>query len=270
MLRNRIIRQRFTTPIHKPQTYSPGSCNKLSNIIGLPSSSLCLEVDKWSGFSQAFLTPRKFTMPRCILLLVCCSLLAGCGGSLIPDRRTKTSGNIDTYRRQLEAKLLDRYNNLPEYAGKVSKVELLVPSPPEHSEDGRMTRVEFDQLVYDQWGERIPKLEKEYFIVTFGSVGVRMVSSDPSIKVGLDLEGGFNERAKIGSFNHLSEGHMIQPAPTTSRPPREPILVPRTVDDSPVYPAAPEPLTAVEHTPPVRKPVRASSMMHSPSRPSTD
>ena len=55
-------------------------------------------------------------------------------------------------------------------------------------------RVRFDTLVYDLWGRRLPQLEKEHFVVTFGPGGVRTARADPSIRVGLDREDLYAER----------------------------------------------------------------------------
>ncbi len=95
---------------------------------------------------------------------------------------------VEKYRVRLEDRLLERYGNLPEYAGKVARVRVVLSRPLDVSLDGSLIRAEFDQLVYDNWGNRMPDLEKEYYIVTFGSGGVRQVRSDPSIRIGRDLE----------------------------------------------------------------------------------
>lgn len=122
-------------------------------------------------------------------------LLGGCSNlpNIIPDSRQKARGNVELYRRELERRLLDKYNNLPDWAGKVGRVEVIVGKNIEHSIDGKKQRVEFDQLVYDQWGKRITKLEKDYFIVVFGDKIPKVVQLDPSINVGLDAQAGFSE-----------------------------------------------------------------------------
>jgi len=118
----------------------------------------------------------------------------GCGGAFIPDSRLSTHGNVQAYEQQLEKRLLDRYNNLPDYAGKISRVDLVLTRPPDRSVDGQELRAEFSQLVYDKWGNRVSRLEKEYYIITFGHGRPRLVRTDPSIKFGLDTESGYSER----------------------------------------------------------------------------
>ncbi len=104
-----------------------------------------------------------------------------------------TPAEVENYRRRLEFRLLERYNNLPQHAGNVGKVTVLLSKPLQPSLDGTRLRAEFDQLVYDPWGKRIPALEKEYFVVTFGSGGARQVRSDPSVRVGLNYERTYSE-----------------------------------------------------------------------------
>lgn len=120
---------------------------------------------------------------------------------------------IDEYRARLENRLLERYNNLPGHSGNVGKVTVALSRPPETSLDGTMIRAEFDQLVYDPWGKRIPELEKEYYVVTFGSGGVRNVRTDPSIRVGLNLEKTYSERATLAAdpFKRIPEAPKERP-----------------------------------------------------------
>ncbi len=114
-----------------------------------------------------------------------------------PPAAPPTPAEVERYRQRLENRLLERYNNLPEYSGKVSKVTIVLSRPLETSMDGTMIRAEFDQLVYDPWGKRIPELEQEYFAVTFASGGVQQMRSDPSIRIGLDMEKTYSERAPL-------------------------------------------------------------------------
>ncbi|MCC8179817.1 MAG: hypothetical protein LIP23_02765, partial [Planctomycetes bacterium] len=103
------------------------------------------------------------------------------------------------YRLKLESRLLERYNNLPDTAGKVGKVTILLSKDLEYSLDGKYIKAEFDQLVYDNWGKRMPVLEKEYYVITFGAGGVEQVRADPSIRVGLDMERTYSERAPLAA-----------------------------------------------------------------------
>ncbi|MCC8109844.1 MAG: hypothetical protein LIQ30_12540 [Planctomycetes bacterium] len=114
-----------------------------------------------------------------------------------PPAAPPPPAEVERYRQRLENRLLERYNNLPEYSGKVSKVTVVLSRPLETSMDGSMIRAEFDQLVYDPWGKRIAELEQEYFAVTFASGGVQQMRSDPSIRIGLDMEKTYSERAPL-------------------------------------------------------------------------
>ncbi|MCC8167002.1 MAG: hypothetical protein LIQ31_12830, partial [Planctomycetes bacterium] len=114
-----------------------------------------------------------------------------------PPATPPTPAEVERYRQRLENRLLERYNNLPEYVGRVSKVTVVLSRPLETSMDGTMIRAEFDQLVYDPWGKRIAELEREYFAVTFASGGVQQMRSDPSIRIGLDMEKTYSERAPL-------------------------------------------------------------------------
>lgn len=131
-----------------------------------------------------------------------------------------TPEGVENYRRRLEARLLEKYNNIPEFAGKVAKVSVVISKPPETSVDGTMIKADFDQLVYDSWGKRIPALEKEYFVVTFGAEGVRQVRSDPSIRVGLDLEKTYSERAPLAAdpFRNTPDTESFAPTAPVRMP----------------------------------------------------
>ena len=94
-----------------------------------------------------------------------------------------TPEEVEQYRLRLERSLLDKYANHQDYAGRVAWVAVILSKPPVASVDGKFIKVEFDQLVYDNWGGRIPELEKEYFVVTFGSGGAEQVRSDPSVRI---------------------------------------------------------------------------------------
>lgn len=105
--------------------------------------------------------------------------------------------NVNRYARALEQKLLRRYTNTPAYSGQVAKVQLLPLRDPEISLDGRKLRMEWSQVVYDIWGKRIPELEKEYYIVTFGDGKPLMQRTRPTITVGLNNESGYSEFGQV-------------------------------------------------------------------------
>ncbi len=129
---------------------------------------------------------------------------------------------VESYRRRLEFRLLERYNNLPEHAGEVGKVSVVLSKPLQPSLDGTRLRAEFDQLVYDPWGRRIPSLEKEYYVVTFSAGGVRQVRSDPSIRVGLNHERTYSEPGPDSDIAErirtLPSDHAFRAAPRAEVP----------------------------------------------------
>lgn len=131
-----------------------------------------------------------------------------------PPPEPPTPEGVEAYRLRLEERLLERYNNLPQYAGKVFQVSAVLTRPLEVSLDGKFIKAEFDQLVYDIWGRRIPALEKEYFVVTFGAGGALQVRSDPSIRVGLDFERSFSEQAPLAAdpFSRVKDIEAFKPA----------------------------------------------------------
>lgn len=131
-----------------------------------------------------------------------------------------TPEGVESYRGMLEARLLERYNNLPDHAGKVAKVSVVLSKPLDVSLDGKFIKAEFDQLVYDSWGRRIPLLEKEYYVITFGSGGVEQVRSDPSIRVGLDMEKTYSERAPLAAdpFRNVDDAEAFRDTPRARMP----------------------------------------------------
>lgn len=112
-----------------------------------------------------------------------------------PPAEYPSPEGVENYRARLEERLLERYNSLPDYAGRVGLVRVALSRQLETSIDGKFIRAEFDQLVYDIWGKRLPALEEEYFVVVFGEGGAQRVRSEPSVRVGLDLRGSYSEMA---------------------------------------------------------------------------
>lgn len=162
------------------------------------------------------------------LLLVC----SGCMGNHFPYNEVKARGNIDSYRRQLEQSLLDRYNNTPKFAGQIARVELIIPDEPVQSVDKQEVQVEFDQLVYDRWGKRVPELEGEYFMVTFSTGSARLVQTEASLRIGLDKPGGYSERHLETGRPRSPAGALLPPRLPSTTAPQEPLV--------PVVPPAPE------------------------------
>ena len=137
-----------------------------------------------------------------------------------PSGPPPTPEAVEEYRKRLEDRLLERYNNMPEHGGKVAQVRVVLSRPLESSIDGSMIRAEFDQLVFDHWGKRLPQLEKEYYQVTFGVGGVQQVRSDPSIRVGLDMERTYSEQAPLAAdpFKNIDDSEAFQSTPKTRMP----------------------------------------------------
>lgn len=169
-----------------------------------------------------------------ILLLVCLGwlpLTAGCVPQIAPAVQREEPTNIDLYARELEARLHRRYNNTPRYAGTVAVVNLTMTRPPQVSVDGKETQVEWSQIVLDKWGKRIPELEEEYYVVTFGDGLPRRQTTRPSLTVGMQTEGGFSE------FESTNQGRL-KPLPHRADP-RMFDVDPDAPDEGPLRPAPP-------------------------------
>jgi hypothetical protein len=141
----------------------------------------------------------------------------------VPDGRAlepPTPEGVERYRLRLEQRLLERYNNLPDHAGNIGKVTVVLSRPLEYSMDGSLVKAKFDQIVLDVWGKRLPALEKEYYAVTFGLGGAQTVQSDPSVRIGLDLEKSYSERAPLAAdpFRTVEEGDAFRAVPTVKMP----------------------------------------------------
>ncbi|MHC4872479.1 MAG: hypothetical protein ACYTFY_11600 [Planctomycetota bacterium] len=138
-----------------------------------------------------------------ILIYVTSVLLfvSGCGEQLFPSYNKKPYGNIAVYKERLEQRLLHQYKNHPRYGNNIHRVELDVVKDIKSDISGKYRKVEFSQLVYDQWGNRIPELEKEYFIVRFGPKQMRRLSmpGKQKISVGLNSRGSYSEHTPVNS-----------------------------------------------------------------------
>lgn len=172
-----------------------------------------------------------------LLWMVCagCVLAAiGCVPQIAPATQREEPTNIDLYARELEARLHRRYNNTPRYAGRVALVNLVMTHPPRQSVDGKETQVEWSQIVHDKWGKRIPELEEEYYVVTFGDGLPRRQVTRPSLTVGMHTEGGFSEfestnQGRLKALPHRADPRMFDadpPAPEDG-PLRHPPCPPR-------------------------------------------
>lgn len=105
--------------------------------------------------------------------------------------------NVNRYANALEGKLLRRYNNTPGFQNNIAKVQLLPVGKPKTSMDGKKLRMEWSQVVFNIWGERVAELEKEFYVVTFGDGKPLMQRTRPSITVGMNNEGGYSEFDRV-------------------------------------------------------------------------
>lgn len=155
------------------------------------------------------------------VLLLAGLLAAGGAGCMMPlaeDRGDAVASmpNIQAYARELEARLLRRYNNHPEHAGDIGQVRVVLTDQPLVSINGQEVRVEYSQLVYDKWGNRVSDLEQEYYVVTFGDGSLRRISTRPKLTVGMANEGGFSETAtanmgRLRALPHDPNRHLPEP-----------------------------------------------------------
>ncbi len=143
-------------------------------------------------------------------------IFSGCGEQFVPGYNKKTYGNIKIYKERLEHRLLYQYKNHPLYGKKVAKVVLDVVKDIKSDTNNQYRKVEFSQLVYDIWGDRIPTLEKEFFVVTFGPPSQQKISmpGKEKISVGLQTRGSYSEYTpvkagvvgKITKLEHQNRG----------------------------------------------------------------
>ena len=183
--------------------------------------------------------------------------LGGCGEAWLPRGRRTPREDIAAYARALEAKLLAQYRNHPEFGREVARVDLDVVDDIETDVTGRMRRVTFAQLVYDRWGERMPELEGEYFVVTFAPAGVQAARRAPEITVGLNTQGTYSELPAGAAAKKAApaarEAPAREPAPAAPAPPaplpREPEAEETREADAP----APAPLPPVSRAPAPRR-----------------
>jgi hypothetical protein len=143
------------------------------------------------------------------LLISSFCILSGCGEGLLTNAHKTVYGGMEIYKERLEAKLLRQYKNHPEFGRNVNKVKLEVVRDIKSDESGKLRKVEFSQLVYDIWGERIPELEKEYFVITFGPQEMayrNYTPVRPKINVGLNTRGSYSEleRVRGGAISRVS------------------------------------------------------------------
>ncbi|MHC4886810.1 MAG: hypothetical protein ACYTGH_17170, partial [Planctomycetota bacterium] len=142
-------------------------------------------------------------MGRLLSLLLGLAVLTGCGEGFMPGAHRKPYRGMEEYQARLEAKLLRQHRNHPVHGKKVYRVELEVTKDIQIDVEGRQHKVEWAQLIYDHWGNRIPELEKEFFVVTFGSPrdgagpNGRIHNVKPSISVGMNAAGLSGEHRPV-------------------------------------------------------------------------
>jgi hypothetical protein len=141
-------------------------------------------------------------------------LLSGCEEPV--QSLEPVTGNMAVYRDRLERRLLTRHRADPRYGGKVARVELELMRPVEHDLTGKFRRVQWAQLVYNRWGERIPALEEEFFIVEFGPPAAAAAARH-RVKPAMHVpshHGGYSEFLALDP----EAGHRAPDAPPAPRP----------------------------------------------------
>ncbi|MBN1257243.1 MAG: hypothetical protein JXA52_06015 [Planctomycetes bacterium] len=150
-----------------------------------------------------------------IILALMILIISGCE-CMGPPEEQKEEGNIAIYKRQLEEKLLSQYRARPDFGNDVSRVELEATKDILTDETGMHKRVEWAQLVYDRWGQRIPELEQEYFVIEFGPEQYKAYGGEPSVKVGVMARGVYSEhqpvRAELVESTRVDSGIRYCPA----------------------------------------------------------
>ena len=129
---------------------------------------------------------------------LCLALGAGCGESVLPVKKNeyKSAGNIEIYRSQLQARLLQQHKNHPLIGEKVEKVDVRI-SRVTNAMNGVDKEVEFTQVVYDRWGHRMPELEQQYYIVHFGLGRPQVRAERPQIVIGMNAGGAYSEHEPV-------------------------------------------------------------------------
>ncbi len=87
---------------------------------------------------------------------------------VIKKNAPPTFENLEVEKETVEATLLDKYNNLLASAGRVARVEMVPTKPARYARDGSWVKGEFNQIVHDIWGRRLPDYEAEYFVIVVG------------------------------------------------------------------------------------------------------
>jgi len=169
-----------------------------------------------------------------------------------PREPSPAAKNIMLYRQELEERLKQRYENMSAYHGKIGRVDLIMSRLPRTSLDKSQIEIEFSQRVLNKWGDRIPELEEEYFVITFGDGIPKVKSSKPSIDIGMKHEGGYGENhlESTGRLGRLQREEIL-PVRAASAVPDErlayeslrpmPINIADNLDDDVIeVPAVPE------------------------------
>jgi len=101
---------------------------------------------------------------------------------------------VGDYARALQKQLMKEWNEKGDFAGRLSEVKAILTARPKWSQDGKLLRAIFEVKVLDIWGENIPPLELKRYEAIFGSNGARTKITEPSIKIGLDMQETVMER----------------------------------------------------------------------------
>lgn len=141
-----------------------------------------------------------------LLFLLLPAALCGClsweGGAPAARDARPSAGltpNMKTYKQQLADRLLTQYRQHPELGYRVDRVELDEVGPILADAHGRHRKVEWAQLVYDRYGDRMPELEEEYFVVEFGPERPRVYGGTPRLDIGLKTHSTYSEYQPVES-----------------------------------------------------------------------
>ncbi len=107
-------------------------------------------------------------LPKYVEALVPQSTLAYKSEVLLKLRGEPTFATLEQKKETVEADLLDKYNNWLASAGQIGRVEMVLTKPVRYARDGTWVRAEFNQIVHDIYGRRLPDYETEYYVIVVG------------------------------------------------------------------------------------------------------
>ncbi len=119
-----------------------------------------LEVDKKGPPADPFRD-----LPKYVEVLVPQNTLAFKSEVLLKKHGEPTFENLEMEKETIQADLLDKYNNWLASAGQIGRVEMVLSKPVRYARDGSWVKGEFNQIVHDIYGRRLPDYETEYYVI---------------------------------------------------------------------------------------------------------